>query len=180
VEDEIISKHNNDNEKIKNKYFSNINLDNIKTNNKKLSILNKGRIHLSKKHKLPFSAIDIKSESKNINIIPEESNNFIKMDNFEKYNRSDIDKENSNKNTQFENKKKFLKLILDFKSIKQKIKKNIILRPEVTNENRKKEINKNSPKKLKSASSRLKNVVIGGILKINKNFPNTNIYWILS
>ena len=175
VEDEIISNNNNESEKIKNKYFSNINLDNIKTNNRKLSIPNKDQIHLSKKHKLSFSRIDIKSESKNLNIIPEESNNFSKMDNFEKYNRSDIDKENSNKNIQFENKKKFLKLILDFKSIQHKIKKNLILRPEETNVDRKKEINKNSPKKLKSASSRLKNVVIGGILKINKNFPNTNI-----
>ena len=44
--------------------------------------------------------------------------------------RAETSKDNLNKNIQDEDKIKFLKLILNFKSIKNKIKQRIILRPE--------------------------------------------------
>ena len=80
---------------------------------------------------------EIKSESQKTELSIKGTNDINKNPSIKKVKRSETSKFNTNKNTQDEDKIKFLKLISDFKTIKQRIRKSIILRPEDQEESKK-------------------------------------------
>jgi len=170
-----ISSNNNKNMKIVKKFFSNSNLNIIKTNKNKLNIPNRMQICLSPCSKK--SSLFKKLSQNKIKIIPEKECNSTKMESVKKIIRFETIEKDSNKIQQNIDKVKFLKLISDFKSIRHKIKKNIILRPEEDQDNRKKENKKDNyknPKKLHSASNLIKATAFAGIPKTNKKFLHSN------
>ena len=174
-EDGITTSNKNNNKKIAKKFFSNSNLNTIKTNKNKLNLPNKMQICLSPSYKK--SSLFKKSSRNKIKINPEEGYNTTKMASVKNIIHFETSDNDSNKIQQNEDKVKFLKLISDFKSIRQKIKKNIILRPEEDKENRKKENKKDNyknPKKFYSASNLIKPTAFAGISKTNKEFLHSN------
>ena len=174
-EDGITTSNKNNNKKIAKKFFSNSNLNTIKTNKNKLNLPNKMQICLSPSYKK--SSLFKKSSQNKIKINPEEGYNTTKMASVKNIIHFETSDNDSNKIQQNEDKVKFLKLISDFKSIRQKIKKNIILRPEEDKENRKKENKKDNyknPKKFYSASNLIKPTAFAGISKTNKEFLHSN------
>ena len=92
--------------------------------------------------------INTDSQKKEISI--KRTNKLRKLSSLKKVKRSETSRDIFNKNSQTDDQSKFLKLISDFKIIKQKIRKSIILRPEDQDESNNVLIDNNINKKNKS------------------------------
>ena len=119
---------------------------------------------------------DTKSKMKSSNKIIQGINNINKMASLKKIRHSETTKNNLDISTQDIDKIKFLKLISNFNSLKQKIKKNIILRPEVEIEDKKDYKINNSRKKLLTTDKiiNIKNMLCDNTNKTKKNMLHSN------
>ena len=91
--------------------------------------------------------INTDSQKKEISI--KRTNKLRKLSSLKKVKRAETSRDIFNKNSQTDDQSKFLKLISDFKIIKQKIRKSIILRPEDQDESNNVLIDNNINKKNK-------------------------------
>ena len=103
------------------------------------------------------------------------SNDFRKLSSSNKMKRSETSKNIFNRNSQIEDQSKFLKLISDFKMIKQKIRKSIILRPEDQEESSNNILKQKSKKNATSDKIiNLKNVINDEPIKDNNDVERSN------
>ena len=166
--DSSIIKHNINRIKTedKNKFFASNKIQRIfSPKSKKSSLFRKHQITSDKTDK-KFDVQNAETNFKGINSI---KNKYSLK-------RAETSKDNLNKNIQDEDKIKFLNLISNFKSIKNKIKQRIILRPE-DQEEPKRDQKKNFPKKKLLTSDKLinlKNLDIEQTPKSNHDAGNTN------
>ena len=130
-------------------------------------------------HQIVNEQNDIKSESRNeINI--KGTYDLSKKSSLKTLKRSETSKYLLDKSIQDEDKIKFLKLISDFKLLKQKIKQSIILRPEEQKESKKDNIEnfkKHYSRKMMSTSDKiinLKNMIIGETPKAKDDVSRSN------